>query len=71
MTTLRSPTVDQIISNMIDIADPTMTVEVKISHQGDVLWVNIGPICCLRICRIKKLVVERNKGRKIVKQKQK
>ena len=69
MTSLRNPTIDQLVDNSLDIADPPMQVEVKISHDGDVLWVNVGPICCLRICRIKKLVVERGKARKTVKKK--
>ena len=69
MTALRNPTINQIIDNMLDIADPPMQVGVKISHDGDVLWVNIGPICCLRIYRIKKLVVERGKARRIMKKK--
>lgn len=40
-------------------------VEVQIRHDGNVLWVNVGPKCVLRICRIKdlKVIDERPKRR--------
>lgn len=31
-------------------------VELKIRHDGEVIWVNLGPKCVLRICGIKGLI---------------
>lgn len=33
-------------------------VEIKVRDDGQVIWVNIDDICALRICQIKKVIVE-------------
>jgi len=37
---------------MMDITNPQANIEVQLSDNRQVLWVNIGGICRLRICRI-------------------
>jgi hypothetical protein len=38
--------------NALDVTGPTGDVEVAIRDDGKVLWVNVGGVCLLRICRI-------------------
>lgn len=42
---------------MIDISSPK-TVEIRVSHDGKTLWVNVDEICVLRITRVPIMVVE-------------
>lgn len=37
---------------MLDITGPDGPVEIKISHDKSVLWINVEGVCVLRICRI-------------------
>lgn len=41
---------------LFDINGPNVPVEVRIS--GSTLWVNVGPICVLRICNAKEIKLE-------------
>lgn len=43
-----------------DITEPRMPVEITTSDRG-VLWVNVGPVCVLRICRIDELMINGKK----------
>lgn len=52
MKGLLEPTYDQLTEAMVDITKPGMPVEVKFNADRTVLWVNVGPVCVLRICRI-------------------
>lgn len=36
---------------LYDITAPTHDVEVQVSPNGKVMWVNVGGTCVLRICR--------------------
>lgn len=56
MAALLKPTFDQLIVEHLDITAPEHAVEIKTDSKG-VLWVNIGPVCVLRVCRVKKFVV--------------
>lgn len=50
------PTLDQLMALQLDITEPQLPVEVVTDDKG-VLWINIGPICVVRICRIQHLSV--------------
>lgn len=50
MRGLLNPNVSQLQNEAIDVTEPGLPVEIKVSPKG-VVWVNIGPICFLRICR--------------------
>lgn len=41
---------------LFDINGPNVPVEVKVS--GSTLWINVGPVCVLRICRAKEIKLE-------------
>ncbi len=45
---------------LYDITAPNASVEVKYSTQpaGEILWVNVGGTCVLRICMIKSLEID-------------
>jgi hypothetical protein len=52
--------------NPLDITGPE-EVEIMIKEDGKVLWVNVGGLCVLRICKIGKLTLEdkrKKNGRK-------
>lgn len=36
-------------------------VDISIRADGTVIWINIDNVCKLRVCRIKKLIVEDNR----------
>lgn len=42
--------------NFLDITEPD-EIEIIISYNGKVVWINQDGICVLRVCRIKSLVV--------------
>ena len=50
------PTLNQLIDLQLDITEPQLPVEVLTDDKG-VLWVNVGPVCVVRICRIQHLSV--------------
>lgn len=54
---LLRPTDEQLLDVHTDITAPSQTVEVKMDNRG-VLWVNVGPVCVLRICRMSNARVE-------------
>ena len=35
---------------LLDITDPDGPIEIKVRHDGKVIWVNVGHKCALRIC---------------------
>ena len=37
--------------------------EVRIRHDGKVVWVNVDGMCVCRVCRINKLVLEDDRRR--------
>ena len=37
---------------MIDITNPGQDIEIEIRRDKQVLWVNVGGVCRLRICQI-------------------
>jgi hypothetical protein len=43
---------------MQDIAEPLYPVTVQLRRDSKVLWINIGPICVLRICGITELNIQ-------------
>lgn len=43
--------------SMLDITSPKV-VEVRISADGKVLWINVDEICVLRCCQIKVITVD-------------
>lgn len=47
-----------VTKNSMDITEPKYTVEVRIRHDGKVVWINIGGMCVFRACQIDKLYVE-------------
>lgn len=50
---LLNPTVTDLVhSPMIDITVPGVPVQIQIRQDGTVLWINVGPVCKLRICGI-------------------
>lgn len=58
---IKNQTTSQVIE-MLDIGDPNY-VEVTIREDARVLWVNVDGMCRLRISRIKKLVIEDERGK--------
>ena len=46
------------IPGLLDFAVSDLPVEVRVRQDGEVLWINVGPKCVLRICGIKEIVVE-------------
>lgn len=54
---LLSPTLEELIEVNLDITHPGMPVEIKVDSRG-ILWVNVGPVCVLRICRIPSVTIE-------------
>jgi hypothetical protein len=46
----------------IDLTQPDV-VQILISRDGKTVWVNIDGVCRLRVCKIKKLLMEDNYGR--------
>lgn len=46
---------------MLDITAPE-TVEIQISNNGKVVWINIDGHCMVRACRIGKLTVQDNRS---------
>lgn len=54
---LLRPTEQQLMDAHTDITAPEHPVEVIADARG-VLWVNIGPTCVLRICRMTNLRIE-------------
>lgn len=42
---------------LLDISDPNVPIEIKVRHDGKVIWVNVGHKCALRICGINEPVV--------------
>lgn len=44
------------MAEALDITKPNMPVEIKVSNRG-VVWVNVGPVCVLRICQTGELTV--------------
>lgn len=57
MTSLHSPTGDELIAAHVDLTTPLHGVEVTISSNKSVLWVNVDGICILRICQIPYLLI--------------
>ncbi len=56
---LLQPTITDLMDSFLDITDPQFPVEIKSDSRG-VLWVNVGPVCVLRICRVKEFTVALN-----------
>lgn len=54
---LLRPTLEQLSNAHTDITAPEHAVEVVTDDRG-VLWVNIGPVCVLRVCRMTGLSIE-------------
>lgn len=46
------------VSLQVDVTRPDHGVEVKISHDHQVLWVNVDGYCMLRICQIPEIVAD-------------
>lgn len=49
------PTLKQLTESHLDITRPGMPVEVKVDVSAagvPTLWVNVGPVCVLRICQL-------------------
>lgn len=44
-------------TTMMDITKPDTVVEIMVSNDGSVIWVNVDGVCRLRVCRIPHLVV--------------
>lgn len=59
---LLKPTVDQLSAPHLDITEPGMEVEIRVSDKG-VLWVNVGPVCVLRICRTSGVILHDDRAR--------
>ena len=57
MKQLLSPSFDEILASQLDITAPKH-VEISLSEDRSVLWVNVDGICALRICRIPELTVD-------------
>lgn len=62
MTQLRTPTAEQLMDAMMDIAEPKHGVQVDTNEDRSVLWVNVDGVCVLRICRIPDLHVNMVRG---------
>jgi hypothetical protein len=50
------PTLDQLMDAHLDVTNPQYPVEVK--NENGVLWVNVGPVCLLRICQLNGIIFE-------------
>ena len=57
MTTYMVSEIEDI--KQLDITAPKELVEIQIREDEKVIWVNVDGICCLRICQIPKLVVQK------------
>lgn len=55
---LLEPDAKAVLENQLDISHPEDEVQVKISYDRKVLWVNIGPVLALRVCQCKGIEVE-------------
>jgi hypothetical protein len=44
-------------TTMMDITKPNTVVEVMVSNDGSVIWVNVDGVCRLRVSRIPHLLV--------------
>ena len=55
MKAARSDYIEGILRN---ITQPNFPVEVSWNKAKTVLWINIGPACVMRICRIKELIIQ-------------
>jgi hypothetical protein len=53
---LQNPTQKDILKNQIDITGCSLPVEIDIRFDGKILWLNVGGICLVRICRTKSLL---------------
>lgn len=51
------PIIQQAMDEMKDITGADH-VEIKVSENGTVVWINVNEVCVLRICRIKKITIE-------------
>jgi hypothetical protein len=53
MKGLVKPSIIELAKAHLDITQPddAYPVEVRVSDDGKTLWVNVGPVCVLRICR--------------------
>ena len=54
---LLRPTLEQLSDVHTDITAPQHAVQIQTDERG-VLWVNVGPVCVLRICRMTDLRIE-------------
>lgn len=50
-------TFEGILNNQIDITGADV-VELSISHDGSVVWVNVDGVCACRVCRVNQVVVD-------------
>ena len=56
--------------NLLDITDPGVPIEIVIRHDGQVIWVNVGHKCALRICQInEEIIIRDNRKAKYMKRK--
>ena len=58
MKYLNAPSADQLMESMLDICSPKHGVEVSLSENGKVVWVNIDGVCVLRIIDSPVLIIK-------------
>jgi hypothetical protein len=56
MRGLLQPDAAAILAAALDVTAPTEAVEVRLNETGTTLWVNVGGVCLLRVCRAKVFV---------------
>jgi len=52
---LSNPTQGEILKNQIDITGCPLSIEIDIRFDGKVLWLNVGEVCFVRICRVESI----------------
>lgn len=57
MKHLFEPKFEDLAEAHLDITKPLEAVEVKLDYNNMVLWINVGPVCVLRICKIPEVMV--------------
>jgi hypothetical protein len=65
MNNLLNPNANQLQNAHLDITEPGMDVEIRVSDKG-VVWVNAGPICVLRICRTMGVTLQDDRVQKML-----
>lgn len=60
----RKPSSQELLDMALDITEPDQPVEIKTAENG-VVWINIGAVCVLRICRVKELTIDSHLNSKV------